>query len=115
MEVILLERVDKLGNMGEVVSVKSGYGRNFLLPQGKALRSNKANLAKFEAQRAALEARNAELRDEAKAESNKLDGHKFVVTASRRVGKNAVGQPRGPNMWFAHSVFLAVQQPLPNG
>jgi len=79
MEVILLERVDKLGNMGEVVSVKNGYGRNFLLPQGKALRSNKANLAKFEAQRAALEARNAELRGEAQTEANKIDGHKFVV------------------------------------
>jgi len=79
MEVILLERVEKLGNMGEIVSVKSGYGRNFLLPQGKALRSNKANLAKFEAQRAALEARNAELRGEAQTEANKIDGHKFVV------------------------------------
>jgi len=79
MEVILLERVEKLGNMGDTVSVKSGYGRNFLLPQGKALRSNKANLAKFEAQRAALEARNAELRGEAQNEANKIDGHKFVV------------------------------------
>jgi len=79
MEVILLERVEKLGNMGEVVSVKDGYGRNFLLAQGKALRSNKANLAKFEAQRAALEARNAELRGEAQTEANKIDGHKFVV------------------------------------
>jgi len=79
MEVILLERVDKLGNMGDVVSVKSGYGRNFLLPQGKALRSSKANLEKFEAQRAALEARNAELRGEAQTEANKIDGHKFVV------------------------------------
>ena len=79
MEVILLERVDKLGNMGEVVSVKNGYGRNFLLPQGKALRSNKANLAKFEAQRAALEARNAELRGEAQTHADKIDGYKFVV------------------------------------
>lgn len=79
MEVILLERVDKLGNMGDVVTVKPGYGRNFLLPQGKALRSNKANLAKFEAQRAALEARNAEHRSEAEAEAKKIDGMKFVV------------------------------------
>lgn len=79
MEVILLERVDKLGNMGDVVSVKSGYGRNFLLPQGKALRSSKANLEKFEAQRAALEARNAEQRGEAQTEANKIDGHKFIV------------------------------------
>lgn len=79
MEVILLERVDKLGNMGDVVTIKDGYGRNFLLPQGKALRSNKANLAKFEAQRAALEARNAEQRGEAQTEANKIDGHKFIV------------------------------------
>lgn len=79
MEVILLERVDKLGNMGEVVSVKDGYGRNYLLPQGKALRSNKANLAKFEAQRAALEARNAEQRGEAQKLADNLDGTKFVV------------------------------------
>lgn len=79
MQVILLERVDKLGNMGDVVAVKDGYGRNFLLPQGKALRSNKANLAKFEAQRAALEARNADLRTEAEGEAKKIDGHKFVV------------------------------------
>ena len=79
MEVILLERVDKLGNMGDVVSVKPGFGRNFLLPQGKALRSNKANLAKFEAQRSALEARNADQRAEAQAEADKIDGHQFVV------------------------------------
>lgn len=79
MEVILLERVEKLGNMGDVVTIKDGFGRNFLLPQGKALRSNKANLAKFEAQRAALEARNADLRAEAQTEANKIDGHQFIV------------------------------------
>ena len=59
MHVILLERIAKLGQMGDVVSVKQGYGRNFLLPQGKALRANKANKAVFEAQRAQLEKRNA--------------------------------------------------------
>lgn len=82
MEVILLERVDKLGNMGDVVDVKPGYGRNFLLPQGKALRSSKANLARFEAERAALEARNADQREAAAAEARKIDGHKFVVIRS---------------------------------
>ena len=63
MQIILLERVAKLGQMGEVVSVKEGYARNFLLPQGKALRVNAANLARFEAEKSALEARNAETRD----------------------------------------------------
>ena len=58
MQVVLLERVSKLGQMGDVVNVKDGYARNFLLPQGKALRANKANLERFEDERAQLEARN---------------------------------------------------------
>jgi len=62
MEIILLERVEKLGAMGDVVNVKPGYARNFLLPQEKALRATKANLARFEAERDYLEARNAENR-----------------------------------------------------
>jgi len=60
MDIILLERVAKLGQMGQVVSVKDGYARNFLLPQGKALRVNAANMARFEAEKAQLEARNLE-------------------------------------------------------
>ena len=60
MEVILLERIPRLGQMGDTVNVKNGYARNFLLPQGKALRANEANKAKFEAQRVELEARNLE-------------------------------------------------------
>jgi large subunit ribosomal protein L9 len=79
MHVVLLERVEKLGQMGDVVSVKDGFGRNFLLPQGKALRATKANLAKFETQRAQLEARNLELKKEAGAVAAKLDGQAFVV------------------------------------
>ena len=67
MDVILLERVAKLGQMGEVVSVKQGYARNFLLPQGKALRVNAANLARFEAEKAQMEARNLETKKEADA------------------------------------------------
>ena len=82
MEVVLLERVEKLGQMGDVVSVKPGYGRNFLLPQGKALRATKANLAQFEAQRAQLEARNLELKKEAEAVAAKLDGQSFVIIRS---------------------------------
>lgn len=82
MEVVLLERVEKLGQMGDVVSVKPGYGRNFLLPQGKALRATKANLAQFEAQRAQLEARNLELRKEAEAVETKLNGESVIVIRS---------------------------------
>jgi large subunit ribosomal protein L9 len=79
MEVILLERVSKLGHMGEVVKVKEGYARNFLLPRGKALRANDANKAKFEAQRAGLEAKNAEARNGAESEAKKVDGKSFVI------------------------------------
>lgn len=82
MEIILLERVAKLGQMGEVVSVKEGYARNFLLPQGKALRVNPANLARFEEQKAQLEARNLETRKEAEALGDKLNGETFVVIRS---------------------------------
>ena len=82
MEVILLERVAKLGQMGEVVNVKNGYARNFLLPQGKALRASKSNLALFEAQRAQLEARNLETKSEAESLAEKLDGQTFVVIRS---------------------------------
>lgn len=79
MEVILLERVSKLGHMGEVVKVKEGYARNFLLPRGKALRANEANKAKFEAQRASLEAKNAEARKGAESEAKKVDGKSFII------------------------------------
>jgi len=82
MDIILLERVAKLGQMGEVVSVKEGYARNFLLPQGKALRVNAANLARFEAEKAQMEARNLETRTEADALAAKLDGQKFIVIRS---------------------------------
>ncbi|WP_417247703.1 50S ribosomal protein L9 [Celeribacter sp.] len=79
MDVILLERVAKLGQMGEVVSVKEGYARNYLLPQQKALRASEANIKAFEAQKAQLEARNLETKKEADALAAKLDGEKFVV------------------------------------
>jgi large subunit ribosomal protein L9 len=82
MQVILLERVAKLGQMGEVVKVKDGYARNFLLPQGKALRANEANIARFEADKAQLEARNLETRKEAQKLGDKLDGQKFVILRS---------------------------------
>jgi len=79
MEIVLLERVEKLGQMGDVVRVKDGYARNFLLPEGKALRATKANLARFEAERAQLEARNLELKKEAESVAQRLDGQSFVV------------------------------------
>jgi large subunit ribosomal protein L9 len=82
MKVILLERVAKLGQMGEVVTVKQGYGRNFLLPQGKALRANAANIAKFDADKAQLEARNLETKKEADALADKLGGQQFIVIRS---------------------------------
>jgi large subunit ribosomal protein L9 len=79
MEVILLERVAKLGQMGDVVRVKDGFARNFLLPKGKALRATKDNRAKFEGLKAHLEARNLELRSDASSVGEKLDGHNFIV------------------------------------
>lgn len=79
MQVVLLERVEKLGQMGEVVTVKDGYARNYLLPQRKALRSTKANLARFERERAQLEARNLEQKQEAEKVARQLDGQQFVI------------------------------------
>ena len=82
MQVILLERVAKLGQMGEVVDVKPGYARNFLLPQGKALSASKANIAAFEEQKAQLEARNLETRKEAESLAEKLNGQQLIVIRS---------------------------------
>lgn len=79
MEVILLERVAKLGQIGDVVRVKDGFARNFLLPKGKALRATKDNKAKFETMKGHLEARNLELKGEAHKVGEKLDGQSFVV------------------------------------
>lgn len=78
MEVILLERVGRLGQMGDVVKVKDGYARNFLLPQGKALRATEANRTTFEGQRVQLEARNLELKTEAESVAGRLEGQTFV-------------------------------------
>lgn len=82
MDVILLERIANLGHLGETVKVKDGYARNFLLPQGKALRANESNLAKFEAQRAELESRNSERKIAAEGVGAGLDGKSFVVVRS---------------------------------
>ena len=82
MDIILLERVAKLGQMGETVSVKDGYARNFLLPKGKALRANKANAEYFESQRAALEKRNADRVAEAEEVRSRMDGTVYVAVRS---------------------------------
>lgn len=79
MQVILLERIGRLGQMGDVVNVKDGYARNFLLPRGKALRATDDNRKQFDTQRAQLEARNLELKREAEAVAVKLDGKKFIA------------------------------------
>jgi len=79
MQVVLLERVEKLGQIGDVVKVKDGFARNYLLPKKKALRATKANLAFFETQRSQLEARNLERRKEAEQVGGKLSGKTFVL------------------------------------
>ncbi|OAN78107.1 50S ribosomal protein L9 [Sulfitobacter sp. EhC04] len=82
MQVILLERVAKLGQMGEVVDVKPGFARNYLLPQGKALSASKANVEAFEARKSQLEAENLETKKEADQMADKLNGQQFVVIRS---------------------------------
>ncbi len=79
MQVVLLERIAKLGQMGDIVTVKDGYARNFLLPQGKALRANKQNMERFESERAQLEADNLKLKTEAEAVKAKMDGESVII------------------------------------
>lgn len=86
MEVILLERMGRLGQIGDVVTVKDGYARNFLLPQGKALRATDANRKRFESERAQLEARDLERKGEAESVAEKLNGQSFIVI--RQAGDN---------------------------
>ncbi len=91
MQVILLERVAKLGQMGDVVDVKPGYARNYLLLQGKALTASKANIEAFEAQKAQYEANNLETRKEAESLGEKLNGQQFVVIRQASDGGNLYG------------------------
>lgn len=86
MEVILMERIEKLGQMGDVVSVKPGFARNYLLPQKKALRATKGNLARFEVERAQLEAENLKRREEAERVAKDLEG--LSVTVIRQAGES---------------------------
>src|ERR1041384_5885314 len=82
MDVILLERISKLGQMGETVKVRDGFARNYLLPLGKALRANEANKKRFESERATLEARNLERKSEAQTVADALAGKSFIVVRS---------------------------------
>jgi large subunit ribosomal protein L9 len=91
MQVILLERVAKLGQMGDVVDVKPGYARNYLLLQGKALTASKENIASFENQKAQLEAQNLETKKEAEAMADRLGGQQFIVIRQASDGGNLYG------------------------
>jgi large subunit ribosomal protein L9 len=91
MEVILLERVAKLGQMGDVVRVKDGFARNFLLPKGKALRATKENRSRFENMKVELEARNLEQKGEADKIARKLDGQSFTVLRQAAEGGQLYG------------------------
>lgn len=91
MQLILLERVAKLGQMGDVVDVKPGYARNFLLPQGKALSASPQNIAEFENRKVQLEAQNLETKKEAEALGEKLDGQQFIVIRQASDGGNLYG------------------------
>lgn len=91
MQVILLEHVGRLGGIGAVVKVRPGFARNFLLPQGKAMRATKDNLARFEAQKAHLEARNLELKADAEKVAETLNGQIFVVIRQAGDGGHLYG------------------------
>src|SRR3989337_398634 len=103
MEVILLERIEKLGQMGDVVKVKAGFARNYLLPQKKALRATDSNRGRFEQQRSQLEATNLARRQEAEAIAGKVDG--LIVVLIRQAGETAqlYGSVRGPHPGPARS------------
>jgi large subunit ribosomal protein L9 len=91
MQVVLLERIDKLGQMGDVVTVKDGYARNYLVPHGKALRATKANLAEFERRRVQLEAVNLQRKEEAKKVAGRLDGRSVVIVRQAGEGGQLYG------------------------
>ncbi len=113
MEVILLERVNSLGNMGDKVRVKPGYARNYLLPQGKALRTTEKNLAYFESQKAALEKLNAERCAEAEKQAKKLDGLKVVIV--RHAGESGQLYGSVSTRDIADAVSAQSKQPVSRG
>jgi large subunit ribosomal protein L9 len=95
MKVILLERVERLGALGDVVNVKDGFARNYLLPRSKALRANEANLKVFEAQRHEIEGRNAKNREGAERAAKKIDGETYVIIRQAGEGGQLYGSVSG--------------------
>src|SRR6516164_7565627 len=102
MKVILLERVERLGALGDVVNVKDGFARNYLLPRSKALRASEANLKVFEAQRQDIKGRNAKARDAAEKASKKIDGESYVII--RQADRSQVGLARPIKALGVHPV-----------
>jgi large subunit ribosomal protein L9 len=98
MEVILLERIEKLGQMGETVKVKPGFARNYLLPQKKALRATKANQARFEAERVQLEAANLKRREEAEKVAAVMNGHNLLMIRQAGEGGMLYGSVSGRDL-----------------
>ena len=119
MKVVLLERVEKLGAIGDVVNVKDGFARNFLLPQSKALRATKSNLVRFEAEREFIEARNAETAAKAQISGGELDGKDFTVI--RQAGETGILYGSVSSRDIAELVggevkksMVALEQPIKN-
>src|SRR3974390_2723790 len=108
MEVILLERIAKLGQMGDVVRVKDGFARNYLRPKGKALRATKENRSRFENMKVELETRNIEQKGEAEKVGKKLDGKSFTVLRQAAEGGQLYGSvtPRDLAALVTESGFL---------
>ncbi|WP_047391826.1 50S ribosomal protein L9 [Chitinibacter sp. ZOR0017] len=119
MQIILLEKVANLGQLGDVVKVKDGFARNFLIPQGKAKRANAANLADFEARRVELEAKQAEILAEAQARAAKLEGASFTIAQKAGVDGRLFGSVTNHDIAEAISASgVAVKKfevRLPNG
>ena len=113
MQVVLLERIDKLGQMGDVVTVKDGFARNYLVPQGKALRATKGNLADFERRRVQLEAANLERKGEAERLAERIDGRSVVILRQAGEGGQLYGSvnPRDITVAFtAEGLTIERQQ-----
>ena len=119
MQIILLEKIGGLGNLGDVVTVKNGYARNFLIPQGKAKRATEAALADFEARRAELEARQAEILADAQARQAKLDGQTITIAQKAGVDGRLFGSVTNADIAEAIRTFgveaAKANVRLPNG
>jgi large subunit ribosomal protein L9 len=113
MQVVLLERIDKLGQMGDVVTVRDGFARNYLVPQGKALRATKGNLANFERRRVQLEAANLERKEEAQVLARRIEGRAVVVLRQAGEGGQLYGSVNARDVaaaFTADGVIIERQQ-----